>query len=612
MSSDEGDFAPSTSNPSNKKQKRLPRACDHCRKRKSDSSQMPGNRCSNCIAFNLECQHTIPVRKRGPQKRYVEELEARINKMEELLRKLNPGMDVAKELQKDGSSSPADANSPESFHLFNADSPEDIIDELEDERTQNELNDKLSRLDIHTLPLRFFGKSSSFMLMKSALNVKEEFIGKMNLEFFESDVRRDKFWRLEPWERRLVSDDDERKPLVFPQLSLLYRLVNLFFEEVQPVFNIFHQPTFMRELKNGLHLRDRFFGSTVLGVCAVAARFANEPATWLDDDPLSAGWMYFDQIRVMRKQSLFEVSSLYEIQCYCVCIMYIFGTTTPQGAWNLIGIALRFCEEVGVHRRNGAAKTVLTEQWKRVFWCLVIMDRMTSAFLGRPSAIHHDDIDAEYPVECDDEYWETSDPEVKFAQPEGTVAHTPIYFNTHLKVVDLHSIAFRNLYTTAKSRVQAGRYGPAWDQRIVSELDSELNNWMDSVPEFLRWDPTRADKTLFLQSAMLYCSYYYIQIQIHRPFIHKDSPLAFPSLAICTNAARSCARLLEAQVKKGWILRAPQMFIAAFSAGIVLLINVWGGRKRGLALDQDREMHDVWSCMNFLSVCEKTCVPFSI
>ena len=48
--------------------------------------------------------------------------------------------------------------------------------------------------------------------------------------------------------------------------------------------------------------------------------------------------------------------------------MYIFGTTTPQGAWNLIGIALRFCEEVGVHRRNGAAKTALTEQWKRVFW----------------------------------------------------------------------------------------------------------------------------------------------------------------------------------------------------------------------------------------------------
>ena len=69
---------------------------------------------------------------------------------------------------------------------------------------------------------------------------------------------------------------------------------------------------------------------------------------------------------------------------------------------------------------------------------------------------------------------------------------------------------------------------------------------------------------------MLYSSYYYIQIQIHRPFIHKDSPLAFPSLAICTNAARSCARLLEAQVKKGWILRAPQMFVSFFFLLLVL------------------------------------------
>ncbi|KAL1740261.1 fungal-specific transcription factor domain-containing protein, partial [Schizophyllum fasciatum] len=612
MSSDEEEFAPSTSNTANKKQKRLPRACDHCRKRKSDSSQMPGNCCSNCIAFGLECQHTMPVRKRGPQKRYVEDLEARINKMEELLRKLNPGMDVAKELLKDGSASPAAADSPESFHLFNASSPENIIDELEDERTQNELNDKLAKLDIHTLPLRFFGKSSSFMLMKSALNVKEEYVGKMNLQLFESNIRRDKFWRLERWERPLIADEQGKGPLTFPEPELLHRLVTAYLDEVQPIVNILHPPTFLRELQSGLHLRDRFFGSTVLAVCAVAARFANEPSTWLDGDPLSAGWMYFDQINLMRKQSLFEVSSLYEIQCYCICVMYLFGTTTPQGAWNLIGIALRFCEEVGVHRRNGAAKTPLTEQWKRVFWSLIILDRMTSAFLGRPSAMHHDDIDAEYPVECDDEYWDTEDPESRFVQPDGTVARTPIYFNTHLRVVDLHSIAFRNLYTTVKSRAQAGRYGPAWDQRIVAELDSELNNWMDNVPEYLRWEPTRTDRTLFLQSAMLYGAYYYIQIQIHRPFIHKDSPLAFPSLAICTNAARSTSRLLEAQLKKGWILRAPQMFIAAFSAGIVLLINVWGGRKRGLTLDQDREMHDVNNCLAFLAVCEKTCVSFPL
>jgi hypothetical protein len=60
---------------------------------------------------------------------------------------------------------------------------------------------------------------------------------------------------------------------------------------------------------------------------------------------------------------------------------------------------------------------------------------------------------------------------------------------------------------------------------------------------------------LFLkQSAALYATYYHLQIFIHRPFI--PSPrntirAAFPSLAICTNAARSCCHILESLSKWG-------------------------------------------------------------
>src|SRR5215471_16130262 len=64
----------------------------------------------------------------------------------------------------------------------------------------------------------------------------------------------------------------------------------------------------------------------------------------------------------------------------------------------------------------------------------------------------------------------------------------------------------------------------------------------------VRWDPNRENPAFFDQSAMLYATYYYIQILIHRPFIpspRKPSPLSFPSLAICTNAARSCSHVLD-------------------------------------------------------------------
>ena len=51
----------------------------------------------------------------------------------------------------------------------------------------------------------------------------------------------------------------------------------------------------------------------------------------------------------------------------------------------------------------------------------------------------------------------------------------------------------------------------------------------------------------FMQSAHLHVEYYQIQMLVHRPFISpdKDSSIAFPSLAICVNAARSCSHIIE-------------------------------------------------------------------
>src|SRR5882762_11260525 len=72
-------------------------------------------------------------------------------------------------------------------------------------------------------------------------------------------------------------------------------------------------------------------------------------------------------------------------------------------------------------------------------------------------------------------------------------------------------------------------------------------------PFSVRWDPNREDKRFFNQSAALFSAYYHLQIVIHRPFIpspRRPSPLSFPSLAICTNAARSCSHVLDIQRRR--------------------------------------------------------------
>ena len=76
----------------------------------------------------------------------------------------------------------------------------------------------------------------------------------------------------------------------------------------------------------------------------------------------------------------------------------------------MVGFGIRLAQDVGVHRRkvHQHVPTAEDEQWKRGFWyvhslsylfrllnkicrVLVCMDRIISAALGRPCAIHDDE-----------------------------------------------------------------------------------------------------------------------------------------------------------------------------------------------------------------------------
>ena len=61
----------------------------------------------------------------------------------------------------------------------------------------------------------------------------------------------------------------------------------------------------------------------------------------------------------------------------------------------------------------------------------------------------------------------------------------------------------------------------------------------------VRWDPDCKDPVLYKQAASVTARFYEMQIIIHRPFIASEQASVLPSLAVCSNAARSCARLLQ-------------------------------------------------------------------
>ncbi|KAF7293585.1 Zn(2)-C6 fungal-type domain-containing protein [Mycena indigotica] len=120
-------------------------------------------------------------------------------------------------------------------------------------------------------------------------------------------------------------------------------------------------------------------------------------------------------------------------------------------------------------------------------------------------------------------------------------------------------------------------------RRVLENEGTLPVDWASPTVELqVLWNPDSLleDDIFFDQSAALHCSYYHTRIVIHRPFIpamrRESNPAHLPSLALCNTAARACSHVAEIQQKRRpnnpiWFSQTP-----LFTAGIVLLLNIWG------------------------------------
>ncbi|KAJ3510136.1 hypothetical protein NLJ89_g4847 [Agrocybe chaxingu] len=569
------------------KKRRIPGACDICKRKKSasppilsflrdgpdrqkshaefewpgNSGEMPDNKCTNCLQFGYECTHKEVTKTLGSAKSYVESLEARLEKMDQLLSKLLPGINVTEEVDRLTAKEEAE--------------PE-VLPRNDDDHLEMMLTLQLSRLKLNPPVNRFFGKSSSMQLVLTALNLKQEYTGVPLKPPRRESVKRSEFWSLPPITHS-------------PPEDLIPSLVDAYFVEFNYFLPLLHRPTFEKDVAEKLHLTNHMFAATLLLVSEGS------------DNWRSSGWKWYEQVKVMRR-SLFHRTTLYELQMLALHVMFAQASETPQGIWAEIGFALRLTQEVGAHRKRNKATEPNAEDelWKRAFWVIMCLDRHVSSSSGRACGLHDEDFDLEMPIECDDEYWDAG-----FEQPEGKPSSIS-FFNNYIRLMDILEYAMRTIYSIKRPGTALGNTPQRSEQQVIAELDSAMNGWMDAVPNHLRWSPNRENPTFLKQSAALHATYYYLQIFIHRPFIpspRNPAPIAFPSLAICTNAARSCCHVLEAYHKIA-ALHSAALQKTLFTAAVILLLNIWSGKRSGYAPNPKREMEDVQKCMQIFKDLE--------
>ncbi|KAK0486088.1 fungal-specific transcription factor domain-containing protein [Armillaria novae-zelandiae] len=443
---------------------------------------------------------------------------------------------------------------------------------------------------------RFHGQSSSLRMVDATRKFKHLHMletssdsgkGTPSPGFRPDSPRRVEFWRPPPWER------------VYEGIHADF---DIYFRHINVQYPLLHQPTFDRQWRQNMQNRNTWFACLTLTIFAVASRYCDDPRVLPkgiakkeneEADWTQAGWSFFFTAlgtTCFRPSQcwlilIYRYSAIITLTHWQLLAMFLRGTSSHTTSWIFISVGIRKAQDVGAHRRTVYQQkpTVQEELWKRAFWMLVAFDRIGSAHIGRPCGVGEEDFDVDLPVEVDDAYWESEDPNMAFRQPPD-VPCTITAFNLFIKLTQITAFTTRTIYATNPANVIMGR-PIGRPEQIVSQLNAALTEWVELVPDYLKWS-SQLDNPIYSNlSATLYSIYYLTQMLIYRPFIpspaacdgrpsNSTSSFPFPALAICTNAAKSCAHIVEEQMLRG-LWNVPNLIAISHISCGMLLVGVW-------------------------------------
>lgn len=259
-------------------------------------------------------------------------------------------------------------------------------------------------------------------------------------------------------------------------------------------------------------------------------------------------------------------------------VLYHLRSATSHGLWYMIGLAMRTCIDLGLHRKANTAHLdpFTTQLRRRLFWSVYYLERAISLSLGRPFSINDRQIDIDLPLDVDDDI---RDPAILTSLQPPTAVTTISLGIVLLKLRRIDSKIQHSIYR-ADRPLQTLR--PKMDK-----LYRELEEWKASVmPHFANdLDYT----TLHFNRAVR------LLIQPFLPLI----PVTDPYYQICIRAA---GEICQAHKKLHQTLEYGHSFLAVqtvFVAGITLLYALWTNGEQVWSV---RMSNDIRACSTVLFV----------
>ncbi|KAJ9299811.1 transcriptional regulator family: Fungal Specific TF [Paecilomyces variotii] len=323
---------------------------------------------------------------------------------------------------------------------------------------------------------------------------------------------------------------------IYPQRQTADDFVRCFFEFVHPLFPVLHRPSFEAQYESmwwppddhsksreEISIEEDSVFSTILNLvfalgCQYSSLVPLVRRSSLADE-------FYQRSRKLLVVEILDTTSLPLVQLLLLQGIYLQSSMYPTRCWNVIGLAIRAAQSLGLHL-DVESKTQLSREMRRRVWHVcVCLDRLLAMSFGRPTMIGKS-WNVPIPSLIDDEY--LFDNGEEGVQP----AHIPSRMGLFVWSCPLFEILAEILgyfYIDDGGDGYPKHLGSeACNKELLSrvlDFNRRLDNLFDSIPEYLKTTkitrPTISDKnsSVSLQQQVLYCRFLYVRVLSLRPLL---------------------------------------------------------------------------------------------
>lgn len=547
-----------------RKRRRVTRACDVCRRKKvkCDGKQP----CIHCTVYSYRCTYDEPnVRNRR-----------------------NPGVPTPSDHNVDMVNYPRNPTSdfsgfpmvPGSISQDRLGNPGDVIVKNNDNDSQKALQLLFPRLNLQKKPIEVhkLAKIVHYLKTKNGGIVSTNEITDLYLDGPTPNNS-----PITSFDPPSVNSSDGNPVgreirLVLPPKDVALQLIYTTWNKACVLFRFYHRPSLLEEVEflysmdpaNYTDRQQRFLPFLYL-LLACGLLFSRLNQLSKDNDSLEDdGFNYFLEARKLI--DITNVGDISLIQTIVMMIMYLQCLARLSTCYLYIGIAMRSALKEGLHRNllifqssKRRLDPIEVDTRKRLFFTIYKMDIYINSLLGLPVSVNEDEFDQELPEDLDDE--NVTRGSYNFEEQSGRLSSSACA-NHHTKLMIVMSHVVKELYPIKVKGTSGKRDGTGIHER-VNKLEIELQNWLDNLPPELKpTDPSDSQsgkdipERFVLANFYLHLAFLNCLIMLYRPFIHYISsepagttdPKSLIRGRNCIKVARMVVKLANKMIDKNLLV----------------------------------------------------------